>query len=161
MLRKLLKKKSPEKMSSTIDLVLLEEHLDHIRVRLLEIRGFRKKKVKKSPTLHFMKKIDLEEAWPSCHDTMRQTFDSLCCVAQSVQVEFEPMPPSASFGSALDQTVNLIDRLMLFLETTGISQLSGDGLHNIDSNIHQAQQATNRLQKHVMLEFVFMRSPAD
>jgi hypothetical protein len=76
-------------------------------------------------------------------------------------VEFESMPSSASFGSALDQSVNLIDRLMLFLETTGISQLSGNGLDNIDSNILQAQQATNKLQKYVMMEFAFMRNPAD
>ncbi|MDF7798011.1 hypothetical protein P4C99_00950 [Pontiellaceae bacterium B1224] len=159
MIRKLLKKKPAVKMNPTIDLGFLDQQLDNIRVRLLEIRGFRKKKVAKSPTLHFMKKIDLEEAWPSCRDTTHQMFALLCSVAQCFQVEFEAMPPTTSFGSALDQSVNLIDRIMLHLETSETAALSENELQTIDSNILKAQHAANTLQKHVMVEFVFMRNP--
>lgn len=160
MFRKLLKPKPVEEPQETIDLLVLEEHLDSIKVCLLEIRGFRKKKIVKSPTFHFMQNIDLEEAWPSCRETLRKAFDSLCHVAENLQVEFEAMPPTAPFGKSLDQFVNLIDRITIFLEGSEESFLSTETLLNIDNAILRVQQAALALQKKVMVDFVFTRNSA-
>ncbi|QBG48747.1 hypothetical protein EGM51_15565 [Verrucomicrobia bacterium S94] len=117
MLRKLRKlKKSGKRKLETINLKLLEEHLDSIRVSLLEIRGFRQKKVVRSPTIHFMQPIDIEEAWPDCREAFQQAYPLLAHVAGNLDVEYETMPVSAPFGLSIDQFVNLIDRITVRLD---------------------------------------------
>ena len=161
MFRKHLNKKTPEEPKPTMNLNALEEHLDSIKVRLLEVRAFRKKKIVKSPTHHFMQNIDIEEAWPSCRKPFFQTFDLLCSLAQNLRVEYEAIPSTAPFGRAIDQFVNLIDRIAIFLETTDDSAFSAMNLKTIDSIILSVQQATNLLQKHVLVDFSFTRSLKD
>ena len=162
MFRKFLKLKTPEEPQeeAVIDLNLLEEHLDSIKVCLLEIRAFRKKKIVRSPTFHFMQNIDIEEAWPSCRETLREAYDLLCHVAENLGAEHEAMSSSASFGVAIDQFVNLTDRIVLFLETTGDSAFSEMNPRMIDEAILKVQGFTNLLQRRVMVDFVFTRNPA-
>ena len=163
MFRKFLKQKTPEKPQeeAVIDLNLLEEHLDSIKVRLLEIRAFRKKKIIKSPTFHYMQNIDIEEAWPTCRETLHQAYDLLCQVAGNLGAEYEAMRPSTSFGVAIDQFVNLTDRIVLFLETTGDSAFSEMNPRMIDEAILRVQGSTNLLQRRVMVDFVFTRNLAN
>jgi hypothetical protein len=141
-----------------IDIDLLEEHLDSIKVALLEIRGFRKKKIIKTPTFHYMQSIDIEEAWPSCRGSLHQAYEQLSHVAEKLDVEHEALPPSASFGRAIDQFVNLIDRKSLILEENRSLSFSPNELQIIDNNILQVQQAVNLLQKRVMVDFTFTRN---
>jgi len=164
MLRKILLQKKKEEPSEeelaavVIDLNMLEEHLERIKVSLLEIRAFRKKKIVKSPTFHFMQKIDIEEAWPGCRDTLRQAYDLLCNLAENLNVQYETAQSTATFGMSIDQFVNLIDRIMIFLEDAGEKAFSETNLQSIDAAILKVQQCTNRLQKHVMVDFVFTRN---
>ncbi len=162
MFRKFLKQKNAavEKVAAPIDLRLLEEHMDSIKVSLLEIRAFRKKKIVKTPTHHYMQHVDIEEAWPSCRDTLHRAFGLTCEVAKSFRVEYEAMAPSASFGTAIDQFVNLIDRITLAQEETAESALSQEKLRAIDANILTVQKSVNLIQKHVMVGFVFTRNPS-
>ncbi len=141
-----------------LNIDLLEEHLDSIKVSLLEIRGFRKKKIIKSPTFHYMQSIDIEEAWPSCRDSLHQAYLLLSHVAEKLDVEHEALPPSASFGKAIDQFVNLIDRKTLILEEHRDLSFPHQELQTIDTNILQVQQAVNLLQRRVMVDFTFTRN---
>lgn len=161
MFRKHLNKKTPEEPKPTMNLHALEEHLDSIKVRLLEVRAFRKKKIVKSPTHHFMQNIDIEEAWPSCRKPFIQTFDLLCKLAQNLHVTCEKIPPTAPFGRSIDQFVNLIDRIAIFLETTDDSAFSTIDMQTIDSTILNVQRSVNLLQKHVLVDFSFARSIKD
>jgi hypothetical protein len=161
MLRKFIKPKSKlaETPEAPIDLQLLEQHLGTIKVCMLEIRGFRQKKIVKSPTFHFMQKIDLEEAWPTCRQPLRIAYGLLCKVADSLDVEYEEMPQTASFGRSIDQFVNLVDRISLFLEADGGAALSEANMRTIDEAILVVQHHANSLQKKVMVDFVFTRRP--
>lgn len=157
MFQKFITQKTPQKPQSVIDLKLLETHLDSIKVRLLEIRVFRKKKIVRSPAYHFMQNIDIEEAWPSCCDILYQAYDLLCRAAQNLQVEYQAMSPAAPFGMAIDQFVNLIDRVTILLETTENAAFSEMDLQSINTAILRIQKSINLLQKHVMEDFVFTR----
>jgi hypothetical protein len=163
MFRKFLKQKpapAEEVAAAPIDLRLLEEHLDSIKVSLLEIRSFRKKKIAKTPTYHYIQRIDIEEAWPSCRDTLQRAYGLICDVANSFHAEYEVMVPSSSFGSAIDQFANLIDRITLAQEETGEFVFSQQKLHAIDDGILNVQKSVNLIRKHVMVDFVFTRNPS-
>lgn len=160
MFRKFQKQKTLDTSQAPIDLKLLEKHLDRIKVSALEIRGFRQKKITKSPTLHFMKNVDLEEAWPSCRDQFFNTYNLLCHVAQNLQIEYGEMSPTVPFGMAIDQFSNLIDRITIFLETTDDSSFSQLNLRPINRAILEVQHSINVLQRRVMVDFVFTRNSA-
>jgi len=152
-------KAAEEPDKEVIDIGLLEEHLDSIKVSLLEIRGFRRKKVIKTPTFHYMQPIDIEEAWPSCRASLQQAYALLSHVAEKLEVEHDSMPSSTSFGRAIDQFVNLIDRKTIAMEESGSLIFSQDELQSIDTSILQVQQAVNSLRKRVMVDFTFTRNP--
>ncbi len=156
----MLKRSRRPNNSPTIDIELLEEHLDCIKVSLLEIRGFRRKKIVKSPTFHFMQPVDIEEAWPRVQKPFRQAYQHLCHVADRFQVEHEDMPSTTMFGTALDQFVNLIDWITLYLEEHSVAGLSPSTLESVDAVILQVQQSINQVQRRVMVDFVFTRKPA-
>jgi hypothetical protein len=162
MFRKFLKQKPApvEELAAPINLRLLEEHLDSIKVSLLEIRSFRKKKIVKSPTFHHIQRVDIEEAWPACRDTLHRAYGLICDVSQSFHVGYEAMEPSVSFGTAIDQFANLIDRITLAQEETGGLVFSKEKMHGIDDNILKVQKSVNLIQKHVMADFVFTRTPS-
>ncbi len=143
----------------TIDIGLLEEHLDSIRVTLLEIRSYRKKKVVRSPTLHFMQTIDIEEAWSSCRDAFHQTYALLSQVADHFEAEHEALPDSAAFGSAIDQFVNLIDRITLVLDEQESFSFTPTEFETIDNGILKIQHSVNLLKRQVMFDFTYNRNP--
>ena len=163
MFKKLLQKKTappPQENVQRIDVALLEEQLDCIKVLLLEIRCFRRKKIVRSPTHQFIQTIDIEEAWISVQNVFRQAFEALCHVADLFSVEHESIPEVTMFGTAIDQFVNLIDRITLFLDEHGIANLGAAELETIDRTILHVQQSVNRIQQHVMVGFDFTNKKA-
>lgn len=143
-----------EEPSITVE--LLEEHLDSIRKMMLEIRNFEKKKITRSPMHTYWKSIDIEEAWPSCREVFTDTYAVLCGIARSFHTEPFELPPSASFSEALDLFSYLVARIEMQLGATDeVGLFSQDQLAGIDHRILLVQNAANRLQKHVVNDFVY------
>lgn len=151
-------KNSAEDQLTTINIKLLEEHLDSIRVSLLEIRSFRQKKVVRTPTIQFMQPIDIEEAWPGCREAFQQSYTLLSHVAGNLDVEYEAMRVSSPFGTSIDQFVNLIDRITVRLDEGEPLVFPQEQLRNIDDNILKIQQTVNLIKKYVMTDFTFSRN---
>lgn len=149
-------KRVEKKKEPAITVELLEEHLDSIRDRMLEIRNFEKKRITRSPTHMYWKPIDIEEAWPSCQEVFTDTYAVLCGIARSFHTESLELPPSATFAEALDLFSYLVARIEMHLASTDeVGLFSQEQLVVIDHRILQVQHATNRLHKHVVNDFIY------
>lgn len=146
---------SPEPEEEKIDIELLEHQFDAIKVCLLEIRAFRRKKIIKTPTIHFMKKVDIEEAWPTCEQNVRKAYEILCILAKGFSVDYEAMPEDNTFGTALDQFANLIDRITLFMDSTDLSDMPLSCFKLADQYLSDIHNIVNQTNRHILKDFEF------
>jgi hypothetical protein len=143
-----------EQAPSDVDQMLLEAHFSSIKVSLLQIRNFTKKKIARTPTYIHWKEIDIEMAWPSSKEFLFETYDIFCGISTALHEGYDDLGTNYSFKQTLDVTVTQVDRIaghIYILLETGC--LSTPQLEMINPQILRVQQAVNRLHKYIMSDF--------
>ncbi len=147
---------SESPMEPGIDGDLLDAHLCAIRVCLMEVLHYKKKRMAPTPTHIYWKMIDTEEAWESSKELMLSAFRTLCIVAAELHVPHEDLSLGSNFKQALCACIDMIEKIdRHILDTTETTQLSESKLVAIDAKILEVQHATNRVNRHVIKEFTY------
>lgn len=155
------RKKKESRSASGINAAMLGEHFASIRTTAVEIRDFREKLIRPTPTQHVLKQVNLDEAWESSRELFIEIFSILNDVADCFGITKGGFFRNGGFSSALNAFINTLDTI-----TYGIADALGTGLYPpeklqaIDARILQVQTGMNRLRKHVMEDFTYQRSPA-
>lgn len=162
MLSRFFGKNKEVEVEAGVDLHLLEEHLGSIKVQLLEIRNFKEKKISRSPTHVYWKKIDIEEAWPSSKNLLIESYDLLNKISEELHEHFVELGNPAGLKETLDVFIAQIDRIVLHINAARDTEhYSLERLRAIDAEILTVQNAANRIHKHVRTDFTYSKTRAD
>lgn len=140
-----------------IDRELLDDHLGSIRSALVEIHYFTKKKIATNPTHIYWKPINIELAWNDVMELFANAYAELCMVSRQLHI---PPPAqndfSLNFKGSLIIVIGLIDELVHHIDSSEETQQHTQAeLVAIDEHILSIQQTTNRIKKHVMVDFEY------
>lgn len=132
-----------------------------IRRELTEVRCFQKKKMVPNPTYVYWKAIDLEEAWPACQETLHAAYSALASLSRSIDVQAPPFNLAAGFMAGLDQTLLLLNHVMLGMaDALGTRSFTEKQLHAMDESILTVQTRSTHLRQFVITEFDFTTAKA-
>lgn len=136
-----------------LDIELLSTHLSSVKVRLMEIRSFEKKRMTPSPTHVYWKAVDIEDAWPSCKEFVAEMYGVVADVSRELCLEPVTYRDEFHFRKALDVFIGQIDRMQQQIERYQDRLFTKERLRALDEYIMMVQHAVNRLHKHVLVEF--------
>ena len=159
MLSKLFGKKEEVENGAGVDIHLLEEHLGSIKGHLLEVRNFKEKKISRSPTYVYWKKVDIEEAWPSSKKVLIESYHLLNKISEELHEHSVELGSPSGLKYTLDAFVSQIDRIVHHIDAAQDTEhYSQERLRAIDAEILTVQNAVNRMHRHVRVDFTYSKN---
>ncbi len=142
-----------------IDLRLLKEHLDSVKVHLLEIRNYKEKKIIRSPTHIYWKKIDIEEVWPSSREVLIKSYNLLNKISEELHEHSVELGSPSGLKETLDAFVAQIDRVVHHIDVAQNAEYYSQArLRAVDDEILTVQNTVNRIHKHVRIDFTYSKN---
>ena len=140
----------------SIDGEVLDAHLTSIKVCLLEILNYKKKRFAPTPTHIYWRSVDIEETWASTKEAFAEAFRILCIVSTELHVSHHLTLPETSFSEALKTFIALVEQIDEHIRNTQETQRhTNQQLHHIDNEILQVQSIANGINRLVTKEFQY------
>lgn len=135
---------------------LLGEHFDSIRAAIIEIRQFKVKKNKLTPTFTATIKVDIEKAWDACRNDFFDMYGILNEVAEYFQMEPDTFDESGSFNATIESFLKQLATVTFGVaDALGTGTYSEDELKKIDEQILFVQKTATKLNNFVKEKFDF------
>lgn len=148
-----------QKNESGVDIHLLEEHLNSIKIHLLEVINFKEKKISLNPTHIYWKTIDIEEAWPTSQAVLVESYNLLNVISEELHEHSVELGNPTSLKKTLMAFVDQIDRILHHIDfARDTEHYSQKKLRAIDNEILTVQNAMNRVHKHVRIDFAYSKN---
>lgn len=139
-----------------VDASLLGEHFDSIRAAILEIKNFKQKKKKLTPTYTATQKVDIEKAWNTCRAEFEKMLTQLNEIAERFEIEPRKLNGNETFDKAIESFLE-----QLATVTFGVADALGTGafteeeLMRVDGQILFIQKTAFHLHTLIKDEFDF------
>lgn len=135
---------------------LLGEHLNSIRINLLEIRSFETKTIRPNPFHQITKPVDIEEAWPDCRKLFIEMYAVLNDIASHFNIEPGGIYENSGFKESIDSFINQQDVITFGIaDALGTGEYEEEELVLVDGLILNIQQSAILMRKYVLEEFKY------